>query len=134
MAIVQTNLVVFNGTDGATPRGSLIADANGDLFGTTQFGGTNNEGTVFELAKNGASYTPSTLVSFTGGSGGFQPWGSLIADAHGDLFGTTSGGGPNGFGTVFEIVKGRPIGGPTRGESPSRARYGVPRSRQVAYR
>src|SRR5262249_3980462 len=115
MAIVMTNLVVFNGTDGATPRGSLIADANGDLFGTTQLGGTNNFGTVFEIVKTGTtSYasTPITLVSFNG-TNGAQPFGSLIADANGDLFGTTSGGGPNGFGDVFEIMNGETLQGAT---------------------
>ena len=108
MAIVQTNLVVFNGTDGATPRGSLIADANGDLFGTTQLGGTNNFGTVFEIVKTGTtSYasTPITLFNFDG-TNGSHPLGDLIADANGDLFGTTSdgtGGTNNSDGTVFEL-------------------------------
>ena len=47
-----TTLVNFNGTDGANPLGSLIADAHGDLFGTTAFGGANTLGTVFEVAKD----------------------------------------------------------------------------------
>jgi uncharacterized repeat protein (TIGR03803 family) len=107
-ASTPTVLASFNGTNGASPRASLIADAAGDLFGTTS--GNNlltntqvSDGTVFELVKNGGgSYTLNTLVSFNGVDGD-QPLGSLIADAAGDLFGTTSLGGANGAGTVFEI-------------------------------
>jgi uncharacterized repeat protein (TIGR03803 family) len=98
-ASTPTTLVSFNNTDGANPAGSLIADANGDLFGTTYQGGNNNAGTVFEIVKTGSGYasTPTTLVSFNG-TDGANPGGSLIADANGNLFGTTNGG------TVFEIV------------------------------
>jgi uncharacterized repeat protein (TIGR03803 family) len=96
-------LVSFNSTDGANPYGSLIADANGDLFGTSNKGGASGDGTVFELAWNGSSYTLNTLVSFNG-TDGANPYGSLIADANGDLFGTTSSGGASGDGTVFELT------------------------------
>ena len=105
-ASTPTTLVSFNGTNGAYPTGSLIADAHGDLFGTTEAGGANNAGTVFEIVKTATGYasTPTTLVSFNG-TDGISPGETLIADAHGDLFGTTSAGGANGDGTVFEIAK-----------------------------
>jgi hypothetical protein len=95
-ASTPTTLASFNG---ANPEGSLIADANGDLFGTTN-------GTVFEIAKTATGYasSPTTLVSFNG-TDYANPDGSLIADANGDLFGTTTFGGPNSDGTVFEIAK-----------------------------
>jgi uncharacterized repeat protein (TIGR03803 family) len=106
-----TTLVNFNGEDGLFPEGSLIADANGDLFGTTLDGGANDDGTVFEIARTAGGYasTPTTLVSFNG-TNGFLPGGSLIADANGDLFGTTTGrdpttGDPITDGTVFEIAE-----------------------------
>ena len=85
-----TTLVNFNGTNGADPFAGLIADAAGDLFGTTPGAGTNGDGTVFEIAKTGGSYasTPTTLVSFNG-TDGAAPYAGLIADAAGDLFGTT---------------------------------------------
>jgi uncharacterized repeat protein (TIGR03803 family) len=85
-----TTLVSFNGADGRGPSGSLIADSNGDLFGTTAFGGPNEDGTVFEIAKTAGGYasTPTTLVSTLE-----APEGSLIADANGNLFGTTRDGG-----------------------------------------
>src|SRR5262249_8651379 len=103
-ASTPTILVSFNGTDGAFPTAGLIADAHGDLFGTTNGRGADNiNGTVFEIAKTAAGYasTPTTLVSFNGTDGLF---GSLIADHNGDLFGTTIEGGANKDGTVFEIT------------------------------
>ena len=105
-ASTPTTLVSFNGADGTFPEGSLIADANGDLFGTTEDGGANDDGTVFEIAKTAGGYasTPITLASFNDDDGAF-PEGSLIADANGDLFGTTLEGGANEVGTVFEIAK-----------------------------
>ena len=96
----------FDGTHGGVPEAGLIADAAGDLFGTTSAGGANNHGTVFEIAKTASGYasTPTVLVSFDGTHGGV-PVAGLIADAAGDLFGTTPAGGANNDGTVFEIVK-----------------------------
>jgi len=101
-----TTLVSFNDNEGASPEAGLIADANGDLFGTTFEGGADGDGTVFEIAKTSAGYAsaPTTLVSFTGADGA-NPEAGLVADANGDLFGTTSGGGVNEDGTVFEIVR-----------------------------
>jgi uncharacterized repeat protein (TIGR03803 family) len=86
--------------------GSIIFDAAGNLFGTTQGGGANNAGTVFEITKtaNGYSSTPTVLVSFNGTNGN-DPYGNLIMDAHGDLLGTTWHGGANGYGVVYEVVK-----------------------------
>ncbi len=92
------------GTDGAHPTGSLIADAKGDLFGTTYAGGGLNGGTVFELVKSASGYTLDTLYTFTFGNDGGNPKGSLVADANGDLFGSTTQGGAHGDGTVFEIA------------------------------
>ena len=105
-----TTLVTFNGAgNGATPIAGLIADAAGDLFGTTEVGGANNDGTVFEIPKTGTGSTgfgaPTTLVTFTGTGNGSAPFAGLIADAAGDLFGTTRSGGANSDGTVFEIPK-----------------------------
>ena len=102
-----TTLFSFDGTHGAFPLAGLIADAAGDLFGTTQAGGgANNDGTVFEIVKTASGYasTPTVLFSFDG-THGASPEAGLIADAAGDLFGTTAAGGANGRGTVFEIVK-----------------------------
>jgi uncharacterized repeat protein (TIGR03803 family) len=103
--VLVTTLVSFNGTDGANPYAGLIADAAGDLFGTTLFGGPHGYGTVFEIAKTGSGYasTPTTLVRFDG-TNGANPYAGLIADAAGDLFGTNYFGGLVNYGTVFELV------------------------------
>ena len=103
-------LVSFNGANGLSPRGELIADAKGNLFGTTFLGGSNDHGTVFEIVKNSGGYanTPTTLVNFcslANCADGEDPLAGLIADAKGNLFGTTQFGGAYGRGTVFEIAK-----------------------------
>jgi uncharacterized repeat protein (TIGR03803 family) len=105
-ASTPTTLVSFNYSDGFYPDAGLIADANGDLFGTAEFGGPSGYGTVFEIAKTADGYasTPITLVNFNFSDGAY-PDAGLIADANGNLFGTTIGGGASGNGTVFEIVK-----------------------------
>jgi len=95
----------FDGTDGANPNGGLVADANGDLFGTAELGGASGDGVVFEIAKtaNGYAGTPAVLVSFNG-TDGANPSGGLVANANGDLFGTTADEYPSGVGTVFEVL------------------------------
>jgi hypothetical protein len=104
-ASTPTILVSFNGTNGADPYAGLIADAAGDLFGTTNEGGTYNDGTVFEIPYIDGSYAsmPTTLVSFNG-TDGANPEDSLAANAAGDLFGTTVWGGANSLGTTFEVT------------------------------
>ena len=91
-------------TSGFSPDAGLIVDAAGDLFGTTSEGGPGSgaAGTVFELVNNGGSYTLTTMVTFNG-TDGAGPQAGLIADAAGNLFGTTDSGGV-GDGTVFELT------------------------------
>lgn len=105
-ASTPTILVSFDDSDGLFPLAGLIADANGNLFGTTNGGGAYGDGTVFEIAKtsNGYASTPTTLVNFDNSNGAF-PQAGLVADANGNLFGTTEAGGASGDGTVFEIGK-----------------------------
>ena len=98
-----------NCADGANPLAGLIADAHGNLFGTTQLGGANSQGTVFEIAKTAGGYasTPTTLVSFcslANCADGARPVAGLIADAHGNLLGTTAGRIDLGGSTAFEIT------------------------------
>ena len=100
-----TTLVNFDGTNGAGPYAGLFADAAGDLFGTTANGGAQSLGTVFEIAKTASGYsTPIVLASFNG-TDGATPYAGLIADAAGNLFGTTGSGGAYNYGVVFEITK-----------------------------
>lgn len=80
-------------------------DDSGNLYGTTRAGGTNYEGTVFEVAKGNNTIT--TLASFKGSNGAYPSTG-LVMDSDGNLYGTTDGGGAYGAGdgTVFELPKG----------------------------
>ncbi len=96
------------GSDGAAPAASLVEDSAHNLYGTTTSGGTSNLGTVFEISPPGTVWTETVLYSFAGGSDGANPYGNLIFDKAGNLYGTTSAGGGNancggGCGTVFEL-------------------------------
>jgi hypothetical protein len=95
---------------GGNPN-SVVMDAQGNLFGTTQIGGTNGLGSVFEIANTSTGYasTATVLASFNG-TDGDAPTGPLLFGASGDLIGSTGEGGP-GYsrfttedGTVFEIA------------------------------
>jgi uncharacterized repeat protein (TIGR03803 family) len=95
-------LVNFDGTDGSSPDAGFVADSSGAMYGTTRLGGTNSDGTVFEIA--GANHqTFSTLVNFDGFEDGAAPDAGLLIDRAGNLFGTTFGGGAGTDGTVFEL-------------------------------
>ncbi len=98
-----TTLATFNGTNGARPQAGLIMDGRGNLYGTAPLGGASSDGTVFELAHG--SGTIITLASFNG-TNGAQPFGGLIMDGSGNLYGTAPLGGADGRGTVFELAHG----------------------------
>lgn len=103
--ISESTIYSFTGTggDGGYPEAGLIADSEGNLYGTTTSGGAYGNGAVFELVNNSGTYSERTLYSFSG-TDGYAP-GSLIMDGHGDLYGTTASGyPPNEFGNVFELV------------------------------
>jgi uncharacterized repeat protein (TIGR03803 family) len=89
--------------DGWNPVGGVIADAKGNLYGTTSQGGASNNGTVFEIAPDG---TETVLYSFTGGADGAYPAADLTRIG-GNIYGTAAYGGADGDGTVFELVKGK---------------------------
>jgi large repetitive protein len=99
-------LYSFTGATGQDPWAGLIMDGSGNLYGTTREGGANGYGTVFELVNSSGTYSEKLLHSFTPSNGdGAYPYGGLIMDASGNLYGTTIGGGPGNGGTVFELVK-----------------------------
>ena len=96
-----TTLHSFDGLDGMNPYAAVLADAAGNLYGTTGGNESSNYGTVFKLdAANG--YALTTLHHFTGPDGAY-PWAAVIADAAGNLYGTTKNGGSTSFGTVFKL-------------------------------
>jgi uncharacterized repeat protein (TIGR03803 family) len=93
-----------NCADGRNPATSLAQAPNGDLYGTTNFGGANNDGTVFKITPAG---TLTTLHSFNQ-TDGYIPNGALVQAPNGNFYGTTIYGGNNaclgGCGTVFKIT------------------------------
>jgi uncharacterized repeat protein (TIGR03803 family) len=106
--------------DGAQPNGSLIQDAEGNLYGTASIAGAGNDGgTVFEIsppAQSGGAWTETTLYSLctlATCADGDRPFaGGLVVDSTGNLFGTTlDGGNSNSRGTVFELSPPAQAGG-----------------------
>lgn len=118
-AFGQTEAVLYNfGTnpnDGDIPNGNLIFDKSGNLYGTTQRGGANSGGTVFELSRGSdGSWIETILYNFCSQSNcadGGVPLSGLVLDAAGNLYGTAAVGGTYsggtcggaGCGTVFEL-------------------------------
>ncbi len=94
-------LYAFGGKDGASPCSNLIQDAQGNFYGTTEAGGVNGSGTVFKLTLSGVE---TVLYSFTGGADGSEPYAGLVQDVQGNLYGTTLQGGAHGAGTVFRVT------------------------------
>jgi uncharacterized repeat protein (TIGR03803 family) len=97
-----SNLISFAGTNGAGPRAPLLQGPDGNFYGTTYNGGTNNAGTVFELTTNGTLSTLATLA-FSENIGGY-PIAGLVQGRDGNFYGTTAIGGTNGFGTIFKLT------------------------------
>ncbi len=92
----------FTGPNGSNPLGPMLWDSqDGVLYGTTRFGGANNDGTIFAFFKG----VITTLASFDGVDGQ-DPQGNLYQDASGDLYGTTVEGGLGNLGSVFELPAG----------------------------
>ena len=92
------------GTDGANPVAGVVMDAAGNLYGTTDYGGPASVGAVFKLAPNGdGTYTESVLYTFKDGQDGGHPYGGVILDSSGNLYGTTQGHNSS-FGTVYKLT------------------------------
>ncbi len=100
------------GDDGGNPRGGVVMDGSGALYGTTQVGGTDGWGTVFKLTPpvgGSGPWTETVLYSFTGRDDGGTPWAGVTLDGAGNLWGATAGGGNvtcgsgGGCGAVFEL-------------------------------
>jgi uncharacterized repeat protein (TIGR03803 family) len=98
-----------NGKDGYDPWAGIVFDAAGNIYGTTLQGGGWNAGTVFELVApvgDRIHYTEKVLWNFNG-TDGSEPYGRLVLDSAGNLYGTTIYGGPyfpGEYGVVFELT------------------------------
>ena len=100
----ETVLYNFTGeNDGATPAG-VVLDSADNVFGAASVGGTDNEGTVFEISPaSGGGWTFSVLYSFQGQTDGGIPAAGVILDSAGNLYGTTTYGGSLKGGVAFEL-------------------------------
>ena len=106
----ETVLYEFKGQsngDGAGPHGHLTFDAKGNIYGTTQNGGTSDTGTVYELSpKSGGGWTEKVIYTFSAaGADGADPSGGMTIAADGTMYSTTPDGGAFGAGTVFSLKK-----------------------------
>jgi uncharacterized repeat protein (TIGR03803 family) len=100
--VTFSTLYSFKGTDNGGNPNELMQETNGNFYGTTQIGGTNSSGTIFQMTPAGVL---STLYLFNqAGGGGYAPAAGLTQGADGNLYGTTEGGGVNGWGTVFRTT------------------------------
>lgn len=111
----ETVLYSFKGTaDGAVPLTSVVRDGLGNLYGTTSTGGNTSChsalnttesgcGTIFKLSSSG---TLKVLHTFAPGTDGRSPFGDLIGDSAGNLYGTTYDGGSHGYGCIFKLKSG----------------------------
>jgi hypothetical protein len=128
-------LYVFQGkplNDGQIPTGGLVIDSVGNLYGVTGYGGAGGCillgnpvgcGTVYEMSppkEKGGKWTETILYSFQGGKDGYFPWGDLVFDSAGNLYGSTYYGGGYGScnspfyqycGTVFRLSPPKTKGG-----------------------
>lgn len=95
-----------SGTDPSTFFSTVFVDNAGNVYGASFGGGSFGNGTVYKLAPAGdGTYTETTLYSFTGGSDGGEPTGDIAMDAAGNIYGTATYGGADGYGTVFKLVR-----------------------------
>jgi uncharacterized repeat protein (TIGR03803 family) len=103
-----TTLASLNGTDGLESVAGITIDRNGNLFGTASTSSYSGPGTVFELPNTGSAINPAysstvTRVTLFAQPNQAGPYGSVLIDSAGNLYGTTIAGGPSNRGTVYEI-------------------------------
>jgi uncharacterized repeat protein (TIGR03803 family) len=79
--------------------------SSGDFYATTHCDGDYSMGTIYELTPSGSTWNYKQLFEFpSSGSDGYYVYSSLVADSHGNLYGTASVGGAYGSGVVFQLV------------------------------
>jgi uncharacterized repeat protein (TIGR03803 family) len=105
----ESTLYTFEVTGGYTPDAGLLAASDGNLYGTTRYGGADNVGTLFEISPGGM-FTP--LDDFTGVGGsvsGANPNTTLMEDTNGLFYGLTPAGGANGDGVFYSLTPPSPV-------------------------
>lgn len=93
------------GDDGSYPLAAMVLDSAGNLYGTASAGGSASAGTVFELSPSGnGQWNFQVIYTFEAGTDGDVPYGGVIFDQAGNLYGTTVNGGTDNFGTIYELT------------------------------
>jgi uncharacterized repeat protein (TIGR03803 family) len=105
LSVLYSFCAKTNCADGSQPVGGLAMDAAGDLFGTTEFGGANARGVVFELTPAKKESVLYSFCSQANCADGYPPNGGLIIDSQGNLYGETGSAGSGTGGTIFEVKK-----------------------------
>jgi uncharacterized repeat protein (TIGR03803 family) len=100
---IFNTVYAFSGS-GLGPVSTLTVDSSGNLYGVTNQLGAHGYGNVFKLSRSGGGWSYTSLYDFTGGTDGANPWGQVILDPSGNIYGTTVSGGSSGNGVVFEIT------------------------------
>ena len=99
---IFSTIATFSGTDGQEPKGGVLVDNAGNIYGTT-YGSTTGYGTVFELTSGTHALTTLTTFNQTDGQ---WPEGNLVMDTFGNIYGTTAYIGTGGGGSIFELAAG----------------------------
>jgi uncharacterized repeat protein (TIGR03803 family) len=100
----ETVTYVFTGgNDGAAPQGDLTFDQSGNVYGVTNYGGDAGNGVVYELTPSGGGWTQAVLYSFQGADDGANPYGGVVFDQAGNLYGVVNYGGTSNSGAVYEL-------------------------------
>jgi uncharacterized repeat protein (TIGR03803 family) len=104
-----STLVAFDGTNGANPAAVLTQGDDGNFYGTTVLGGTNNYGAIFEVTTNGNLTSLYSFGTITNDSGvaldGANPVARMVQGPDGNFYGTTASGGAFNMGTAFQVTK-----------------------------
>jgi len=95
-------IYAFSGTDGYLPQGDLTFDAAGNIYGTTIGGGAFNMGAVYKLARAGGGWTESVLYSAQDDDNGYEPYGGVVMDPAGNLYGVFQFS-RTGLGTAYQL-------------------------------
>jgi uncharacterized repeat protein (TIGR03803 family) len=107
----QTETILFNFSfsgGGAYPQSTLVLDGAGNLYGTTSQGGTFGAGVVFEMVRGSSGWTEKILYNFSGSPDAGTPYGGLVQDTKGNLYGVTAKGGTLNLGAIYKLS---PLGG-----------------------
>src|SRR5581483_633079 len=101
---VESRIYSFRGgRDAVNPAAAVTLDADGNIYGTSSFGGAYGIGAVYRLSRSGSRWKENVLYSFRGLNDGQNPVGGLVLDKAGNIYGGTFDGGVNGGGTVYKL-------------------------------